>query len=307
MKKKLIAALCTALALTFAGCGAPSGEVKLHGEKIDLSGLLDEWIDEDCDPKWVKDEIPDLVDDFLDKDIIIMPRYGGNSNIVPFSTFSKCDEEDHEPVDLQFARLGDELACISITSGTGHPHRPEIWDMVLPDGTDSDVKLRDLKKSKAWLQTINRYAYGDIYKTSPDLLSDFGEYYVCIYLDGKLVQLSDYEEDFEDMLDDFDMSDTTVGMKTLMKYWTAVSNLHTTDMSTYYLREQNASFFYDKDTMKILKNDVITGIAINDCLEKLLDGDNEELMILRVGDVENPNLSVDIDGLSLSCTLIKAY
>lgn len=308
MKKKITVALLGAMmAFSIVGCGGKkegkeikSNTITINDAKVDMNQLLDDWSKDDS-PEHFNSVSEKLALDLAKSNVFISCSRTREMNIIDTGIYAKNDivvPEDANTACFWYL-TGDEYNICQVSSGGFY--NKKAYDLVAPNGVSANDNMDELSSNPSCYQVLNYFAYGDIYSTQKDRMTGMGKGYVSIYLDGKLVDISSYEDTFKIELD-------KIGNDTQLQkdspYREAYKRIP--NFNFYSVVEYNRYKALPGDEVpgmeNLIKHDIMAGLALEDCMEKIQSGANKELLVIRVQD--NHNQMSDVENNTMFCVLI---
>lgn len=320
MKKKITVTLLGAmLALSMVGCGNKNAGTADNIDTVDkvenvikdnTITISDVAVDFDqLTEDLFNAEDKAAYDDVAHKVILEVGRKGVALTCAPTTMYQPYDKIFYEDnglvVDDNISPMmistlhGTEFRISQIVSGTDSSKLP--CDMIAPNGISVLEDVEKLTDNPSCFEMLSPYAHGDIYKTQKDISTGFGKSYVCIYLDGKLVDISAYEDEFNAE------NERKSGEYQYTYYKDMVRSIS-------FLNFYNADAYARYEMLpgddvpaskQLLKNDVMAGIALDDCLSKIVSGTNQKLMIVRIFENKFPSSPDSYKGNTMSCVIIQ--
>lgn len=299
----------TIMAFGIIGCGKSGSKgsgtsvkdnvITINGGELDVESLCD---------KWAKTEDKVQFDSVAKEFALELAK----NNVVLSWSRSRM----YEPVDANFYQEnginveGVRPVCIAYLKTdrfetcqimSSPDFAAQTYDMVAPNGIALKDGVDKLGDNKAAYEVLNLLSNGDIYKTQKDYYTGFGKSYVSMYLDGELVDISSYEDEFKKELDDIENYQSYGEYRMMIRGCT-------------FLTFHNAFSYYTYDMMpgddvpamrEILKHDILAGIALEDCLAKLDAGTSKTLMVVRIQNNQIPSNDDRMNGDLLTCVFIR--
>lgn len=312
MKKKITVALLGAMmAFSLVGCGGKKSDksgksikdyaVTINDAKVDMNQLLDDWSKDDS-PEQFNSVAENLAVDLAKNNVFIsctrtreirpvdMRLYASHEIEVPSGADTAC---------FWYLNIDDFKIC---EMNSGLKYNENAYELVAPNGVSVKDNMENLVNNPNCYQVLNYFAYGDIYRTKKDRITDMGKGYVSFYLDGKLVDISSYESTFNAELDRINGEVQYQQDSPNRAAYKSIPNFNFYDVTEYnrYKTLPDAEVPGMED---LIKHDIIAGLALEDCMEKIRTGANKELFIIRVQD--NHNQLNDNGNNTMYCVLVK--
>lgn len=175
------------------------------------------------------------------------------------------------------------------------------YDFKFFNNVDNTWTINDYAKSSDFTQVA-----GQVIKASDFLRFDmnrglncYGNAYMAIYLDGKLINPKDYESSVKDAL-----ADIEVNPDNLQNYYLSGVDYGFTSQTLRFLpfrdsQWEGSPMKLNDDAKKVLANDHCAYFAVKDALDKIKNGEAEELVVINAEEemFDYENLPEDKEGI----------
>lgn len=309
MKKKFTVAIFgVIMALSIVGCGGKKSDksikdstVIINDAKVDMNQLMDDWSKDDS-PEQFNSVVEKLALDLAKNNVYISCSHTRETRPMDRLFYTSHDIEVSSDANTAcfWYFTDDNFKICQMNSGLDYSKKP--YNMVAPNGVSVNDNMEDLLQNPSCYQVLNTFAYGDVYKTQKDRMTGMGKSYVSIYLDGKLVDISSYESTFNVELEKLG-NDTQLQKDSENRE----AYKRIPYFNFYNIVEYNRYMTIPGDEVSgmadLIKHDITAGLALEDCMQKIKQGTNKELLVIRVQD--NQNQLNEIKNNTMSCVLIK--